>query len=321
MSCMKDVARVLGVAAAVMLIGVADAPSADARVGGGFSTGSRGFKTYTPPPPTRTAPGTTQQMQKSATPAPSQAARPAAAPVSGGSRFGTGFMGGLLGAGLFGLLLGGGLFGGLGGLLGMIGLIAQVVIIGWLGSMVWAYFRNRNQPVAAQGNGYQRAAFDDQPGGGSGGSGAGGGAPAGGATKPLTIEPADFSSFERLLSVIQLSFGREDAAALRSATTAEMLGYFTEQLEDNARKGVHNEIAEPKLLSGDLSEAWLEPSGEYATVAMRYSLIDATVQRANGAVVAGSRTAPQEVTEVWTFTRRPGGGPNAWRLSAIQQVA
>jgi predicted lipid-binding transport protein (Tim44 family) len=318
MSAIRSVMRFLGVASAVLALAVVDVPSADARVGGGFSVGSRGFKTYSPPPSTRTAPGATQPMQRSAT--PSQAARPTAAPVSG-SRFGTGFMGGLLGAGLFGLLLGGGLFGGLGGLLGFLGLIAQVVIIGWLGSMVWAYFRNRNQPVAALGNGYQRASLDDRPQSGSGGPGMGAAPPTGGPTKPLTIEPADFTSFERLLSVIQLSFGREDVAALRSATTQEMLGYFTEQLEDNARKGVHNELSDVKLLSGDLAEAWSEPSGDYATVAMRYSLLDATVQRANGAVVAGSRTARQDVTEVWTFTRRLGGGPNAWRLSAIQQVS
>lgn len=323
MSVMTHFSRILGVAATVLTLATFDLPAAEARPGGGFSVGSRGFKTYTPPPSTRTAPGTTQGMQKSATPAPSQAARPSVtAPARAGSRFGGGFMGGLLGAGLIGLLLGGAFFGGFGSLLGILGFVAQIALLAWLGSLAFAWLRNRNQPVpASTPYATQRASLNDNgPGTGSvaGGPGLSGGLTE--PTKPLSIEAADYASFERLLSVIQLSFGREDAAALRSATTPEMLGYFTEQLADNAAKGLHNEIAAPKLISGDLAEAWSEPSGEYASVAMKYALIDATVQRASGTVVSGSRTAPQEVTEVWTFTRRLGGGASAWRLSAIQQV-
>ena len=61
----------------------------------------------------------------------------------------------------------------------------------------------------------------------------------------LKIEAADYASFERLLSVAQLSFSRGDVAALRSATTPEMLGYFTDQLDDNTKRGLRNEIADP----------------------------------------------------------------------------
>ena len=228
-------------------------------------------------------------------------------------------MGGLLGAGLLGALFGAGFFGGMGGLLGALGMMLQVALIG--AAIIWAvsYFRRRNQPAAANGTMYQRASLNETPVGGGGGSGMP--QSPSNATQPITIEPLDYTSFERLLSVIQLSFGREDAGALRSATTQEMLGYFTEQLEENVRKGVRNELGEPKLLSGDLAESWREASGEYATVAMKYALTDATVDRTSGKVVAGNRTEPQEITELWTFTRRLGGGPNAWRLSAIQQVA
>ena len=319
MSRLSNFAKFARVTAAVLAVAAFAAPIADARPGGGFSVGSRGLKTFTPPPSTKTAPGTTQPMQRSAQPAP-QAARPtAAAPVAAtGSRFGSGFLGGLLGAGLLGALFGAGFFGGMGGLLGFLGFALQAALIG--GLIFWAvgYFRNRNQPVTA--SGYQRTAMSDAPRGLAGGSAqAANNAPAN--TQPLTIDAADYASFERLLSVVQLSFGREDAGALRSATTPEMLGYFTEQLEENSRKGVVNELGAPKLTSGDLAEAWREGSGEYATVAMKYTLTDAMVERASGRVVSGSRTAPQDVTEVWTFMRRLGGGPNAWRLSAIQQVA
>ena len=55
---------------------------------------------------------------------------------------------------------------------------------------------------------------------------------------------------------------------------------------------------------------------EYASVAMRFALVDRTLDRASGRLVDGSET-PQEVTEVWTFLRAGGG---QWVLSAIQQA-
>ena len=64
-----------------------------------------------------------------------------------------------------------------------------------------------------------------------------------------------------------------------------MLSYFAEELDANKKKGLRNEVSSPKLLQGDLAEAWREADGEYATVAMRYSIIDATVEAASGRVV------------------------------------
>jgi predicted lipid-binding transport protein (Tim44 family) len=98
-----------------------------------------------------------------------------------------------------------------------------------------------------------------------------------------------------------------------------MLSYFAGELDANAKEGLRFEVSEPKLLQGDLAEAWREADGEYATVAMRYAMIDATVD-ASGRVVSGSREEPQEVTEVWTFRRPIGGTAAQWELSAIQQT-
>jgi predicted lipid-binding transport protein (Tim44 family) len=134
----------------------------------------------------------------------------------------------------------------------------------------------------------------------------------------LTIGPPDYDAFERLLSEIQLTYGRGDERALGASVTPEMLSYFAQELEANKKNGVRNEVSEPKLLQGDLAEAWREGSDEYATVAMRFSLIDVTVD-GSGHVVSGSRTAPQEVTEIWTFRRPRGGTARQWELSAIQQ--
>src|SRR5674476_1444807 len=41
--------------------------SADARVGGGFSSGSRGTRTFSPPPSTSTAPGSAQPFNRTFT--------------------------------------------------------------------------------------------------------------------------------------------------------------------------------------------------------------------------------------------------------------
>src|SRR3954469_7812542 len=108
--------RAIGLAAALLLI---FASAADARSGGGSSFGSRGSRTFTPPPVTQTAPRPAAPIQRSIR--PSKPSAPQAQPgVLGrpglfGSGFGGGLLTGFLGAGLLGALFGHGLFGGLGG--------------------------------------------------------------------------------------------------------------------------------------------------------------------------------------------------------------
>lgn len=70
--------------------------SADARVGGGMSSGSRGSRTYSAPPSTTTAPGSTSQFNRTYTQPGAGMNSAAAAPARGGlfGRAG-GFMGAL----------------------------------------------------------------------------------------------------------------------------------------------------------------------------------------------------------------------------------
>ena len=135
------------------------------------------------------------------------------------------------------------------------------------------------------------------------------------AGEPLTIGKSDYDAFERLLGEIQAAYSAEDLDALRAKVTPEMLSYFSEQLAENASRGVVNTITNVKLEQGDLAEAWREGTVDYATVAMRFSLTDRMVDRASGRTVEGG--APGEVTELWTFMRARGGD---WLLSAIQQT-
>jgi predicted lipid-binding transport protein (Tim44 family) len=309
------VALALAMPAAMISSAIMSSP-ADARAGRGFSSGSRGMRSFTPPPSTRTAPNAAQPMQRSITqPGMNNAARPGA---TGGGLFSRpGLLGGLaagfLGAGLFGMLFGGGLFGGLGGLSSIIGLILQIGLIYLLVRFAMSWWQRRNNgpayasaapgaTPAQQDNGAQNYARS--------GFGAGSNAP------PLEINEQDYQAFERLLGEVQTAWSGEDVNKLHTIATPEMVSYFTQDLKENADRGVVNKVSDVKLMQGDLAEAWREGQTDFATVAMRFALVDKTVERATGRVVEGS-DAPVEATEVWTFARRPGG---TWELSAIQQV-
>jgi predicted lipid-binding transport protein (Tim44 family) len=320
-------ARFALAAAGVVMLGVG---VAEARGGKGFSFGSRGSKTFTAPPTTRTAPKATQPMQRSTTQpgATTQAGRGVAANATQ-SRFGGGFggllMGGLLGAGLFGLLSGSGLFGGMSGLAGFLGLLLQVALIGGLVWLAMAFFRSRRAAVAGPqaGNGgmeRQSVAQQYRPASTAAGGFGAGSAAATTNVGPLELGAQDFEAFERLLGRVQNAYGREDVAEIRAIASSEMANYFAEDIAENQRNNVHNLVSDAKLLQGDLSEAWRESDAEYATVALRFSVLDTVVERGTGRVVSGSSEVPEEATELWTFVRRPGGNANAWKLSAIQQA-
>ena len=306
------------------------ATDADARAGRGGSFGSRGSQTFSAPPSTATSP-TARPLERSMAqpgqPGGALAQRPAAQP--GGSFFnrpgfmGGGFLGGrfagFLGAGLLGMLFGHGLTGGLGGgFASMLGLMLQIGIVVIVGYLLWRWWQRRNQPALASGpalRDYQHGNSGAQPGFGFGG---GSGAPASTARAPGTDEvgltPDDFNAFEKILGEVQTAYGAEDLGRLRRAATPEVVSYFSEDLTANASTGVVNKVSDVKLLQGDLAEAWREGDTDYATVAMRYSLVDQMVERDSGRVVQGG---PDEATEVWTFMRVRGGH---WLVSAIQQT-
>ncbi|WP_441237183.1 Tim44 domain-containing protein [Bradyrhizobium sp. 930_D9_N1_4] len=326
-SLFKTIAVVLALALPTALA----ISSADARVGGGMSSGSRGSRTYTAPPSTTTAPGSTSQFNRTYTQPGAGMNSTAAAPARGGlfGRAG-GFMGGLaagfLGAGLLGMLFGGGLFGGLGGLSSIIGLVIQIALVVLVVRLAMSWWQRRHTPQTAYANADAGAGPGAGPGpqtnyrsglGGGLGSGLGGGFGFGAANNaPLEIKPDDYEAFERLLGDVQAAWSNEDVAKLHTLATPEMVSYFEQDLGQNRARNVVNKVTDVKLLQGDLAEAWREGETEYATVALRFALTDKTLDRNSGTVVAGSEQ-PGEATEVWTFARRPNAG---WEVSAIQQT-
>jgi predicted lipid-binding transport protein (Tim44 family) len=299
--------------------------AADARVGGGGSSGSRGSKTYSAPPSTTTAPGAAQPMNRTFTqPGTPGVGAPAAAGAAKGGFFNRpGMMGGMLGglamgflgAGLFGMLTGGGLFSGLGGISSIIGLLLQVGLIIIVVRLAMSWWQRRHTPASAYATGPAPAA--EGPGAqtnfrsGLSGFGLGSNQPA------LEIQPADYEAFERLLGEVQAAWSNEDVAKLHTLATPEMVSYFSKDLEENKARNDVNTVTDVKLLQGDLAEAWRESETDFASVAMRFSLVDKTLERGTGRVVSGSDT-PIEATEVWTFARRRGAD---WELSAIQQAS
>jgi predicted lipid-binding transport protein (Tim44 family) len=302
--------RASSIVAAFAALALALAPGlAEARAGGGGSFGSRGSMTWSAPPSTNTAPYSSP-VQRSMTPNnPSPGYGGFGAPGYGPrSGFMSGLMGGLIGAGIGGLLLGHGFFGGMLGFGGFLGFLLQIFLIVLLARFLIRRFRGQS-PAFAGGPGMFARGGPPGP-VPTGGFGRSAGPP------PIQIGPQDYQAFEQLLQGIQAAWSRQDLDALRALVTPEMLSYFAEQLADQTSRGVRNEVTDVRLLQGDLSQAWSEGNREYATVAMRFAMIDVT-RDATGRIVDGSPSEHVTATELWTFVRSPGG---RWILSAIQQA-
>jgi predicted lipid-binding transport protein (Tim44 family) len=235
------------------------------------------------------------------------------------------------------MLMGGGFMSGLAGFASFLGLLAQIGLVVLVAVLAWRWWQRRSQPTPATASGPSLRDLQDGQrrglgalgglGGGlgatgpaSGGLGSGNGVAGSYAAEQagtdIEIEGADFDAFEKLLGEIQAAYSAEDLNALRAKATPEMVAFFAEDLAQNASEGIINQVSDVKLEQGDLAEAWREDIAEYATVAMRFSLVDKTIERATGRVVDGG-DARQEATELWTFRRTPRG---SWMLAAIQQA-
>lgn len=311
---------------------------AEARRGGSF--GSRGSRTFQAPPPTRTAPAQTAPVERSMTPAPApgatrqqqtgaqQAAGPQRPGLFGGGLGGS-LMRGILIGGLFGMLLGY----GFGGMAGALGFLIQLLLVGALIWLAMAFFRSRRTPAMAggapsggHGFGREPTRRDAAPSGDTRRAGGftvpsiGGGAAAQVESEPeiehIRLDQADLDTFQQRLSEVQEAFSREDHAALRRLSTPEMVSFFSEELAQNATRGVVNAVSGVHLLQADIAEAWREHDRDYATAALRYEAVDVLRDRATGALAGGSEE-PSETVELWTFVREDGG---AWKLSAIQEA-
>lgn len=318
------IAAIVALAAVSILATFADA---DARRGGSSGFGSRGTRTFDAPAITRTAPTQAAPIDRTMTTRPPQTATqpPIGAPQRPGflGGFGGSMIGGLIAGGLLGMLLGQGFGGGF----GFLGMLLQIGLIIAAISFAMRFFANRQRTqYAAPGAG---SSYNMNPMSNSNASSRpsfsipsiGGGTAAAATQKTrqandeIGLQQADLDRFEHLLTEVQSAYGKEDYATLRHLTTPEAMSYLAEELGENATNGVRNSVSDVRLLQGDVSEAWREDNAEYATLAMRYSSIDAMLNRTTGKLVSGDDRNASETIELWTFVRKSGSD---WTLSAIQ---
>jgi predicted lipid-binding transport protein (Tim44 family) len=295
-----------------------------ARAGGGKSSGSRGSRSSSAP---------AERMQQ-------PAATPQAGPQAGSQAFAPqrrGWMSGLMG-GITGFLIGGAigslLLGGLGGggLFGGIGLL-EILLIGGVLYFAFAYMRRRQQPTPASPYGYgppQDNAMSSWP----------------STSQASTIMTPEASVVEDDLSrgirhiqqmdstftpegftetASNVFFNVQEAWMVRDMSSArtllspemyETLQHECERLRSEKRVNYLDHIT---IRSVQVTEAWQESGQDFVTVHILASLMDYTIDESSKQVVEGSRTTPTKFEEYWTFVRPVG--PNAWKLSAIQQAS
>src|SRR5262245_20093477 len=287
---------------------------ADARAGGGRSGGFRGSRSYQSP----SRPTQPSQPRREAT-SPQQPGPMAPQPGGFMRTFGTAMLGGFLGSMLFSGLAHG--FGGIGGFGGSgFGLI-EILLLAGLGYFLYRKFV---RPAAATGYGamqYQTTR-DYSP-----------------QYTPVQEAPAinndiDYRSLtmmdrsfdpnqflktaQDIFFKVQGAWNKQDTAALRSLCGSELMQTWEQELNDLRARGHQNKMENIALRESEITEAWTENGQDYITVRLHANLLDYTVDQKSGNVISGSNSDPVEFQEYWTFIRPVG--PNAWKLTAVQQA-
>jgi predicted lipid-binding transport protein (Tim44 family) len=132
-----------------------------------------------------------------------------------------------------------------------------------------------------------------------------------------SFDPAAMTdTARRMFQGVQQAVTMRDIAWVRDHLGSEIYAVLQDQCDRLRVAKQTNRVEKIDIRSTDVTEAWQENGQDFATVHLTASMLDYTVDDASGNVVDGSRTAPTEVDEYWTFTRPVG--PNRWKLSAIQ---
>jgi len=296
--------------------------SAEARAGGGRSGGFRGSRSFDSP--AQSAPNYSTQPRRD-----SFASSPQSAPLTprtGGflRGLGTAMLGGFLGSMLFSGLAHAG-FGGLGG--SGFG-VFELLLLAGLGYFLYRRFMT---PAAATGFGsmqYQRTNYQAPTNFGYQ-SPSSAPVPETPASNPIdyrtlatldqNFTPEQFlKTAQDLFFKIQGAWNKQDVTALRSLCGNELMQTWEQELSNLSARGQQNKMENIALRESEITEAWTERGQDYITVRLLANLLDYTVDTKNGAVVSGSDSDAVQFAEYWTFCRPVG--PNAWKLSAVQQV-
>jgi predicted lipid-binding transport protein (Tim44 family) len=298
-----------------------------ARAGGGQSSGSRGSRSLSSP--VQPTPGPGSPSRQAVPPSGLQQTTPQRSGWMRGLMGGIGgfVLGGVLGSLLFGGMggLGGGLFGGIG--------LLEILLIAGLLYLGYVYLRRRQQPAAASSYGYTPPQEEGMPSWRSE-SMSGSAATMGASDTAYDLErgidhirqmdsafdPGRFAdTASDMFFKVQAAWMNRDMSAVRDLLTPEMYEALQKDCERLRAEHRIDRMENISLRSVEVSEAWQESGKDFVTVRFLASLLEYTVDERSHEVVDGSRTTPVKFEEYWTFTRPVG--PNAWRLSAIQQAA
>ncbi len=238
-----------------------------------------------------------------------------------------GGIGGFLLGGLIGSMLFGGLGHGLGGGIGFM----EIILMAALAYFAFSWLKRRQQPALAGSQAYAAPGREE----------AGSWRPTSQSAATATIDaPAGPSDLDRgvahvrqmdpgfdaqgfceqasdMFFRLQAAWMARDMGAVRDLVTPEMHGTLQKDCDRLRQERRVNRLENIAVRSVELTEAWQEGGQDFATVHFLASLLDYTVDEASGQVLEGSRTEPVKFEEYWTFARPVG--PQAWRLSAIQQ--
>lgn len=117
---------------------------------------------------------------------------------------------------------------------------------------------------------------------------------------------------------IQGAWNKQEVTTLRSLCGDQLMRIWEEEISQLKQRGQRNRMENIALRDSEISEVWTESGEDYITVRFHANLLDYTVDEKSGAVVSGSDSDTVRFEEHWTFSRPVG--PNAWRLSAVQQA-
>lgn len=119
---------------------------------------------------------------------------------------------------------------------------------------------------------------------------------------------------------IQSSWNTRNLAPVENLIASEIRETLEADIGALKRDRRINKLENIAVRSSDLVEGWQEGGKEYATLNFRAQLVDYTVDEDTQSVVHGDRNQPVKFDEEWTFVRNthsPVSSTNPWKLSAI----
>jgi predicted lipid-binding transport protein (Tim44 family) len=117
---------------------------------------------------------------------------------------------------------------------------------------------------------------------------------------------------------VQAAWMARDMSTVAGVLTPEMKNILQGDCDTLKAEHKINRLENIAVRTAEVTEAWQEAGHDYVTVHFLASLLDFTTDESGARVLEGSRTEPVKFDEYWTFVRPVG--PNAFRLSAIQQA-